>query len=133
VRLLTQDEKFTVLAQAQGLLNRKGSQFTRREREGKFFVWQCAWFDGIAPEPYRLKGLRLAVVIDYATMHAEALAFDEAAYDPYDEKQGFPKPVHAASFECELDGLKHVAVANRLEKLFYEIVGIDQVSGIRAA
>lgn len=42
---------------------------------------QRRWYEGPA-EPYGIKDLRLAVVVDYKTMKATTLAFDDASYDP---------------------------------------------------
>jgi len=73
----------------------------------------------------------MAVTVD-KTFRATALAFDENAYDPHDKK-GLPVPIHQTVFDCDVTGLGHIAVANRLEKLFFEMVGIDHLSGIRKA
>jgi hypothetical protein len=125
-------EKYRTLSKAHVLLNRRGSQFTNHERPGTYFMVQCRWYDGIPAEPFRIKDLRLAVVVDYKTMKATALAFDDASYEPYKEK-GLPVPVHRVKFDRDLSGLGHIAIANRLERLLFDVYGIDQVSGIRAA
>lgn len=63
-------------------------------------------------------------------MKVTAIAFDEKQFDVF-RNNGFPAPVHKVEFECDLAGLGHVAAANRLERLFFDIDGIDRISGIR--
>jgi len=116
-------------------MNRRGGEFTQYDRDRDIY------FMAQRPEVYRLplakqysiKGLSLAVIIDYKTCNATALVFDEKKYDVYKETTKLPKPVHQCEFKCDLTGMKHIKVANTLENLFFEVYGIDSLSGIRSA